>query len=507
MSNTVLDVNNGYAQLASLSMLERDEFLQLGYHLIELAAAHLYQVRQRPPYRPVPEEMRHELRLSPLPEVGVPAEEIAMLLEERVLPFPTFGIGHPRGFGWIAGGPDPLAVLGALLSAALNPNCIGGDQSATYLERAVLRWLGDLVGYPTEEATGLLVSGGTQATLISLMAARQAAAGKAGWDPRLRGMQGLHPILVAYASEQTHHCVESACEVLGLGRGALRCIATTDDFRIDVGALREAIRCDRASGLLPFCVVANAGTTNTGAVDPLARLADLCEEEDLWLHVDGSYGAIARLDPVVCARFEGLERADSLSLDPHKWLAIPYECGCAFVRERARLEATFASPVPDYLFETLGEHPFAHCSFQLSRGFHALKLWMTLMAAGRSGVAQLVSRHNELARYLADLLDTAPDFERLAPVELSTVCFRYAPPDLGGREERLERLNKALMSAVRQEGQACLSGTTLRGRFALRACIVHADSMEEDLQALLETIRCTGAPLASPGSGLTGGSA
>lgn len=483
--------------LASPSMLEQEEFVQLGHRLIEMVADHLYQVRDRPPYRPVPEDDRQALTWQALPENGATVQEIVALIEERLQPYPTFGIGHPRGFGWIAGGADPLAVLGSLLSAALNPNCIGGDQSATYLELAVLRWLKELVGFHTERSAGLLVSGGTQATVICLMAARQAAAEKVGWDPREMGMQGPHPPFVVYASEQAHHCVEAAVEVLGLGRAYLRSIATTSDFRIDVGALREALRRDRGAGLLPFCVVANAGTTNTGAVDPLLLLARLCEEEDLWLHVDGAYGAIARLDPEVSASFEGMEGAHSLVLDPHKWLSIPYECGCALVRDERYLEATFASAVPDYLYETLGERPFAHHSFQLSRAFHALKLWMTLMAAGRSGIAHLVQRHNRLARYFAGLLDDASDFERLAPVELSTVCFRHAPAELRGDEAALDRFNKAVMRAVRNGGEACVSGTTLRGRFSLRACIVHADSREEDLRSLLDTIRRAGAALAA----------
>jgi glutamate/tyrosine decarboxylase-like PLP-dependent enzyme len=480
-------------------MLGRDAFRELGYHLIELAAEHLYQVRERPPYRPVPQEDRLVLVQQPLPQDGVPAQEIVALFEERVRPYPTFGTGHPRGFGWITGGPDPMAVLGSLLGAALNPNCVGGDQSATYLELAVLRWLKELVGFPTEDSAGLLVSGGTMALLICLMAARQVAAEKVGWDPRKRGMQ--QP-LVVYASEQAHHCVQAAVEVLGLGHASLRIVSTTDDFRMDVSALRAAIRRDRAAGLLPCCVVGNAGSTNTGAIDPLAMIADLCEEEQLWFHVDGSYGAFGRLDPEIAPRLSGMERAHSLSLDPHKWLAVPYECGCALVRDRRHLEATFGASMPDYLYETLGEHPFAHLSFQLSRGFHALKLWMTLLAAGRSGVARLVQRHNALARSLARWLDEAADFERLSPVELSTVCFRFAPAALRDEEEALDRLNKAVMRAVRRGGEACVSGTTLCGRFVLRACIVHADSTEEDLRALLETIRRTGGPLAARVSGL-----
>src|SRR6266700_1503280 len=305
------------------TMPEQEEFRHLGYALIDLVARHLYQVRLRSPYRPIPAEARQALELLPLPENGVRAREIVAFFEERIQPYPTFGIGHPRGFGWIAGGPDPMAVLGSLLAAALNPNCIGGDQAATYVELAVLRWLKELVGFPTEGSAGLLLSGGTQATLICLMAARHAAATAAGWNPRTEGMQRYPTPLVVYASEQTHHCVAGAVEVLGLGQHHLRTIASTDDFQLDLAALQAAVRSDREDGLQPFCVVANAGTTNTGAIDPLAASADFCKQEGLWLHVDGSYGAFGRLDPRIASRYGGMERADSLTLDPHKWLSVP----------------------------------------------------------------------------------------------------------------------------------------------------------------------------------------
>src|SRR5712692_9793015 len=201
--------------LASPSMLGQEEFLEVGHQLIELVATHLYQVRERPPYRPVPQETRQALAHAPLPAVGVPATEIVRLFEELVLPYPTFGTAHPLGLGWIAGGPDPLAVLATMLAAVLNPNCIGGDQAATYLELGVLRWLSELVGFPTQESAGLLVSGGTQATLIGLMVARQTAGLAAGWNPRQAGLQQQHRPLVVYASDQAHHCVQAASEVLG----------------------------------------------------------------------------------------------------------------------------------------------------------------------------------------------------------------------------------------------------------------------------------------------------
>ncbi len=489
MGITSLTKDPSSIELTFPTTLGQEEFCQLGYYLIDLVARHLYQVRLRSPYRPVSEETRQALELMPLPDNGVTAEEIVAFFEERIQPYPTFGTGHPRGFGWIAGGPDPMAVLGSLLAAALNPNCIGGDQSATYLELAVLRWLKELVGFPTEGSAGLLLGGGTQATLVCLMAARHTAAVAAGWNPRAEGLQRYPTPLALYASEQTHHCVTGAVEVLGLGQHHLRSIASTDDFQLDLAALHAAVQRDREDDLQPFCVVANAGTTNTGAIDPLTAIADFCEREGLWFHVDGSYGAFGRLDPRVASRYCGMERADSLTLDPHKWLSVPYECGCALVRNREQLVATFSVPPPDYLRETLGEVRFTDYSMQLSRGFHALKLWMALMSAGRSGLVSLVSRHNALARHLAELIDYAPELERLAPVELSTVCFRAVPPRLRGDDAALDAFNKAVMREVQREGEAFLSGTMLRGCFVLRACVLHSMTTEEDIVALVGAVQ------------------
>jgi aromatic-L-amino-acid/L-tryptophan decarboxylase len=489
MGITPLTKDSSPIALTFPTMLGQEEFCQLGYYLIDRVARHLYQVRLCAPYRRVSEETRQVLELLPLPDNGVTAEEIVAFFEERIQPYPTFGIGHPRGFGWIAGGPDPMAVLGSLLAAALNPNCIGGDQSATYLELAVLRWLKKLVGFPTEGSAGLLLSGGTQATLVCLMVARHAAAVRAGWNPRTEGLQRYPTPLVLYASEQTHHCVAGAVEVLGLGQHHLRSIASTDDYQLDLAALHAAVRRDREDGLQPFCVVANAGTTNTGAIDPLAAIADFCEREGLWFHVDGSYGAFGRLDPRVASRYCGMERADSLTLDPHKWLSVPYECGCALLRTREQLVATFAVPPPDYLRETLGEVRFTDYSMQLSRGFHALKLWMALMSAGRSGLVALVSQHNALARRLATLIDSAPDLERMAPMELSTVCFRAVPAQLRCDDAALDALNQAVMREVQLEGEAFLSGTTLQGCFVLRACVLHSMTTEEDIMALVGSVQ------------------
>jgi glutamate/tyrosine decarboxylase-like PLP-dependent enzyme len=382
----------------------------------------------------------------------------------------------------------------------MGPSCAGGDHAAIYLERCVVRWLMELVGFPTAGSMGLLVSGGSMASLTCLAAARQWAVAATGHDVRADGLQGWPPQLTMYLSTEGHTTLRKAAELLGLGSAAVRAVPVDDAFHMDVAALRETIQADRAAGRQPFCVVASAGTVSTGAIDPFSAIADLCADEGLWLHVDGAYGAVGVLDPAVTTRYAGLERADSLALDPHKWLSVPMECGCAIVRDGALLRDTF-SLVPPYVRTEEGKGfgglPwYAEYGFQQSRGFRALKVWMTMLQAGRNGLAAMISRHIALARHLASLIDASPDLERAAPVELSIVCFRYVPPALDLTEEELDALNKAIMEEVQTGGEAFLTQAVLHGRFVLRANVLHYATTAEDIEALVEIIQRTGARLA-----------
>lgn len=475
--------------------LDPEDFRRLGYRAVDLATEYLRQMRERPVFTPMTPAEREALLNQPLPEDGSPPEGVLGAFRETVLPHPM-GNGHPRFFGWVNSPPAPLGVLAEFLAAALNPSCAGGDHAAIYLERCVVRWLMELVGFPTKGSMGILVSGGSMASLTCLAAARHRAAAANGWDVRAEGLQGRRPPLVLYVSEEGHSCIRKAAELLGLG-GGVHIIPVDDGFRMDVRALRAAVAADRAGGRHPFCVVASAGTVNTGAIDPLGELAGFCREEGIWLHVDGAYGAIGVLDRSLASRYAGLSRADSLALDPHKWLSVPVECGCVLVRDGTILREAF-SLVPPYLRTEEGKGfgglPwFSEYGFQQSRGFRALKVWMTLRHMGRCGVAALVSRHVALARRLASLVDAAPDLERVAPVELSVVCFRYVPRALRTDQAWLDALNKALVEKVQAEGRAFLTGTSLRGRFALRACVLHYGTSEEDLEALVEEVRAAGA--------------
>jgi aromatic-L-amino-acid/L-tryptophan decarboxylase len=480
--------------------LAAEEFRRLAYRAADLAGEHLFGIREHSVFRPMKPLERAELLEEPMPADGITADAILEQLRARVMQHPM-GNGHPRFFGWVNSPPAMLAVATEIIAAAMNPSCAGGDHAAIYLERCAVRWLMELVGFPTDGSMGILVSGASMATLTAFAVARHRATVRRGWNVRDDGLQSGHPQLVIYMSSEGHGCLRKAAEMLGLGAAAIRTIPVDDAFHIDVPALGLTIAEDRAAGRDPFCVAVSAGTVNTGAIDPLDEVAELCAREDLWMHVDGAYGAVGVLDPRVGSRFRGLARADSLALDPHKWLSVPVECGCVFVRDGAMLRQAF-SLVPPYLRteedKGFGGLPwYSEYGFQQTRGFRALKLWVTLAHAGRARIASIVSRHIRLARRLAAILEAASDFEVLAPVELSIVCFRYVPAAIRDDEKKLNDLNQHLIESVQAGGEAFVSGTTLKGRTALRACVLHYATTEDDIDALVEIVRRAGAALAA----------
>jgi glutamate/tyrosine decarboxylase-like PLP-dependent enzyme len=478
--------------------LDRETLRQLAHAAVDLAVDHLSGVRAGAVFTPMTADERRALLEQRLPDDGLAPRAILDMVRDAVLTHPM-GNGHPRFFGWVNSPPAPLGAVADFLAAAINPSCAGGDHAAIYVERAAVRWLMELVGFPTEGSMGLLVSGTSVATIVALAAARQRSAAAQGWDLRADGLQGARPRLRLYISPEGHSCLRKAAELLGLGASAIRVVPVDAGFAMDVRALREAVAADTRAGDVPFFVGASAGTVGTGAIDPLDAIADLCAQEHLWLHIDAAYGGLGVLAKDRAARYAGMARADSIALDPHKWLSVPVECGCVFVRDGTLLRDTF-SFVPPYLRTEEGkgfggEPWFSEYGVQQTRGFRALKLWMVLQHLGRRGVAALVERHLALAERLAALVDAAPDLERLAPVELSIVCFRYAPRGLRDDAARLDALNKRLMEQVQTDGAAFVTNTMIEGRFALRACILHYATTEDDVTALVDIVRRTGAAL------------
>jgi len=463
-----------------------DEFRRLGYRAVDLLADYFGSLSRKPCRSPVPEETRHELMHQPLPLAPSDPDALLDYVGSTIFRFPM-GNGSPRFFGWINPPSAPIGALAELLAAGLNPSVAGGDHAATYVEHAVLSWIREIVGFPATSG-GILTSGGSVANLIGLAVMRDV---RTSGDVRARGLGGVGPILTVYASTEGHSCIQKAIELLGIGHAQLRRVAVTADWRMDLHALRQLIADDRAAGLMPACVAASAGTVNTGAIDPLSDIADLCKAESIWFHVDAAYGGPAALLPELAELYRGMERADSVAVDPHKWMYVPVECGCALVRDSRAMRDAF-SLVPPYLRDEAALPWFSEFGIQQSRGFRALKLWFALKQIGVDGYRRAIARDINLARTLQQRLRELPDFELVAAGPLSVTCFRYRPRAFSGHASDSDRLNRRLLELVQSDGDVFLTGTELAGRFVLRACIVNFRTTEQDLEALIEAVRMAG---------------
>jgi glutamate/tyrosine decarboxylase-like PLP-dependent enzyme len=474
-----------------------DEIRRVGYRVIDLIAEHLSAIEDGPVFQPVPAAVGQALLSTPAPAHGADPEAILAEFREVVAPYP-FGNGHPRFWGWVNSPPVVIGALAESLAAAMNPSCAGGNHAAIYIERQVLNWFKEMLGFPPD-SMGLLVSGGSMASLTALAVARH---GRAGFDVRRLGLQGGERPLVLYLSEEGHGCLRKAAELLGIGSDHVRTVSVDEQLRMRADDLESRIAADLAADRIPFAVAASAGTVNTGAIDPLAEIAAVCRRHGLWLHVDGAYGAPAILARQYREPLRAIALADSVALDPHKWLSIPVEAGLVLVKDAGLMRDAF-SLVPPYL-RTDGtltgvEGPpwFSEYGFQQTRGFRALKIWMALKHHGLAGYARMIEEHIELARYLHSRVSVAPDLEAMAPAGLSIVCFRYAPPALRGDAPRLDALNRGLLQRIQLGGKAFLSSTVLHGAFVLRACIVNYRTRQADLDFLIDLVQSEGQALAS----------
>ena len=420
--------------------------------------------------------------------------------------------GHPRFFGYVASPATAPGAFGDLLASALNVNVTSwrSGPAATEIERTVIDWLAALIGYSNKDLPvhGLLTSGGSMANLTAILIAHRAHCGP---EVASTGLAHSAARMTIYASDQIHMSIPKAADILGLGRANVRLARCDDNFRIDIGALRQLIAQDIENGMKPFCVVGSAGTVNTGAVDPLDQLAEVAKEFGLWFHVDGAYGALASTDESKRPLFAGIERADSVSLDPHKWLYVPIDSGCLLFRDEAKARAAFAFEGADYIkvHEQNEDEAFAFWNYgpELSRRWRALKIWLTLRYYGVRRIASAISEDNALAAYLGEQIQAAGDFELLAKPELSICCFRYVPATLMEKlrsgddreiEAELDRLNTGIMNHVQRGGRAYLSSATLNGKFALRACITNFRTTRADLDQTLEIIRDAATSVGSP---------
>lgn len=434
----------------------------------------------------------------PVPDEPMPEEELFAYLREIVFDWSGY-LGHPRFMAYVSGAGTVPGAAADLLASSVNMN-VGGwllAPSATEIELHLCRWFAqEMFGLP-EGSGGEITSGGAMANFIALKTARDQ---RAGWDVRHEGI-AAGPRLGLYLSTETHVVSDRAADMLGIGSGNVRHIPVGTDYRMDLGELRAQIARDRAAGIHPFAVVGTAGTVSTGVVDPLPEIADVCAEEGLWFHVDGAYGGPAMLADDLRPLFAGIERADSIAFDPHKWLYTPHAGGCVVVRDFNHLRQSFDAyasyTVQDK--ETTGHGiDLGRHGPNFSRSFWSLKVWLSLLAHGRTAYGQRISHDAELARYLGGLVGEHPAFELMAPVGLSITCFRFVPVDLAAgpdREPYLSLLNQHLMTQIQLDGRVFLSNAILEERFVLRTCVVNFRTEAEDMDAVLEVASELGAKL------------
>jgi aromatic-L-amino-acid decarboxylase len=488
----------GYGDVPSPFSLDGEAFRDLGHRLVETMSTYLEELPYNPVYQPLPDEVRRQIEEMRLPAEGIAPEEIMDFFARSVLPYGR-GQNHPCFAAFVDPAASKLSMLAAFAAAATNTSGAGGQYAAIYLEQLAIRWLMELIGFPTDGSDGVLLGGGSDANRHCMEVARYWGAKANGWDVREEGLQG-HPRLTMYMSAEGHSCLEKAAFTLGLG--SPRKVAVDGDFRMDIRDLRAAVAADRRAGHRPFLVVANAGTVKTGAIDPLGELADFCHANGLWLHVDGAYGGFGTLDPRLEQWFAGLERADSVAIDPHKWMAVAIGCSCAIVRRGELLQETYKL-VPSYLDLPPGKgfagHIwYSHRSAEQTRDSgRALKTFWNIQQAGRTGLVSHVTRHVDLARYMEKVIEASADMQLLATGPLTAVCFRYVPPDWQGNDEGLDLLNQAIAEDVQLGGQAFLAGTNIHGRFALRSCALHYALDEGHVESIVEAVRDAGSRLAA----------
>lgn len=472
----------------NLDPVDWDHTRKLAHELVDTAIDYTRDVRERPVWREMPAEVRDSFR-SAAPQQPTDLSTILADVNSTVLRYPMGNI-HPRFWAWYMGASNFTGAMGDFIAAVQGSNLGGGNHAAALMDSQVVDWLREMIGLPPE-ASGTLVSGGSVANLIGLTVARNV---KAGIDVREDGVGAMAAPLRYYGSEQIHSCHQQAVETLGLGNRALVRVATKADMSMDLKALSEAVEADRRAGFKPACVIASAGTVNTGAIDDLRAIAAFCRAEDLWFHVDGCIGALIAIAPDNRWRVAGIAEADSVALDPHKWLHAPFEVGCALIRNKAAHHQSFALS-PEYLERAqrgVAAAEFLHeYGIQTSRGFRALKVWMALREHGVEKFGRLIDQDMEKAAYLSELIDQAEDISLMLPTNINIVCFRFDPGGLN--EARLKQVNTEIMLRLQEQGTAVVSDTTLHGRHCLRAAINNHRTEARDLELLVAEIQTHGA--------------
>jgi glutamate/tyrosine decarboxylase-like PLP-dependent enzyme len=461
-----------------------DDIRAQGHRMLDDMLDTIANVRERPVWRPIPDAVRARFQ-EQLPREPSDLGDVYAQFSEFVAPYATGNV-HPGFMGWVHGGGTAVGMLAEMLAAGLNANLGGRDHIPIEVERQIVEWTRQMFGFP-QEASGIFVTGTSMANLMAVLVARTAAL---GGSVRQTGVGDAGALLTAYASTAAHGCIAQAMDLAGFGSHGLRQIGTDRLDRMDVAALRERIALDRATGLTPFMVVGSAGTVDMGAIDDLRELSALCRDGGLWFHVDGAYGALGILSPEIAPRLDGLQQADSIAFDFHKWGQVPYDAGFLIVRDGNKHRETFAAPAAYLRRETRGLAAGSQwpCDLgpDLSRGFRALKTWFTLKAYGVDKLGAMIGRTCALARYLEARVLAEPRLELLAPAQLNIVCFRY-------RGDDADALNAEIVADIQESGIAAPSTTTIHGNLAIRAAVVNHRTDQCDIDALIDAVLNYGA--------------
>jgi glutamate/tyrosine decarboxylase-like PLP-dependent enzyme len=463
----------------SLDPQNWDDIRALGHRMLDDMIDYAADIRERPVWRPMPDDVRARFHAK-LPRQPSDPGDVYREFTDFVVPYATGNV-HPGFMGWVHGGGNVVGMLAEMLAAGLNANLGGRDHAPIEVERQIVDWMRAMFGFPSG-ASGIFVTGTSMANLIAVLVARTSALGR---SVRQHGIGDEGARLAAYTSTAAHGCITKAMDIAGFGSDALRHIEVDRSHRIDVAALRARIFSDRKAGLKPFLVVGSAGTVDIGAIDDLTALSILCREEQLWFHVDGAYGALGMLSPALAPRLAGIENADSIALDFHKWGQVPYDAGFLMVRDGERHREAFATPAAYLRRETRGLAAGSSwpCDLgpDLSRGFRALKTWFTLKTYGIEKLGAVIARTCALAAYLEARILAEPRLELLAPAQLNIVCFRY-------RAREANRVNGEIVIAIQESGIAAPSTTLLDGQLAIRAAIVNHRTDTCDLDALVAAV-------------------
>lgn len=456
---------------------------------------YLEHLRDQPVWQPMPEDIRHSFQ-QPLDSGQSDLESAHAIFMKDILPY-ALGNVHPGFMGWVHGGGTPVGMLAEMLAAGLNANLGGRDQAPIEIERQVVQWTRKLFHFP-ETASGLFVTGTSMANLLGVLIARTALLGS---GVRHKGITTNNQQLIAYTSTNAHISMAQAMDIAGFGSDALRRIPVDQQQQMDIAALELAIAEDRKAGMTPFFIAGTAGSVDVGAIDNLIAIAELCQRESIWFHVDGAYGALAMLSPDLAPRLQGIERADSIAFDFHKWGQVPYDAGFILVRDGELHQSAFASPTAYLKRESRGMaagSPWP-CDFgpDLSRGFRALKTWFTIKVYGAEKLGQVISNTCALAQYMKQRIEAEPLLEPLAPVALNIVCFRYRSADAN-------RVNADLVAALQESGIAAPSTTIIDGQLAIRAAIVNHRTTASDIDALIDATLALGEIVAKNAQPQTG---